>query len=55
MNFNGHCFNNISIPKKIRTVYISDTLGSQLKSLYTYFILDDCLFGSVKRTKTADL
>ena len=33
MNFNGHCLikNNISIPKKVINLYISYTLGPQLR------------------------
>ena len=35
MNFNGHCLikNNISIPKKVINLYISYTLGPQLRNL----------------------
>ena len=57
LNFNGHCLirNNISIPKKVINLYISYTLGSQLKNLNTNFTLGNCLFGSVKLTKNADL
>ena len=57
MNFNGHCFikNNISIPKKVINLYISYTLGSQLRNLNTDFKLCNCLFESVKLTKNADL
>ena len=49
MNFNGHCLikNNISIPKKVINLYISYTLGLQLRSLNTDFALGNCLFGSV--------
>ena len=34
MNFNGHCLikNNISIPKKVINLYISYTLGLQLRN-----------------------
>ena len=34
INFNGHCLtkNNISIPKKVINLYISYTLGLQLRS-----------------------
>ena len=41
MNFNGHCLikNNISIPKKVINLYISYTLGPQLKNLNTDFTL----------------
>ena len=57
MNFNGHCLikNNISIPKKVINLYISYTLGPQLRNLDTYFTLGNCLFRSVKLTKNADL
>ena len=57
MNFNGHCLikNNISIPKKLINLYISYTLGPQLRNLNTDFTLGSCLFGSVKLTKNADL
>ena len=57
MNFNGHCLkiNNISIPQKVINLYISYTLGPQLRNLNTDFTLGNCLFGSVKLTKNADL
>ena len=57
MNFNGHCLikNNISIPNKVINLYISYTLGPQLRNLNTDFRLGNCLFGSVKLTKNADL
>ena len=57
MNFNGHCLikNNISIPKKVINLYISYTLGRQIRNLNTDFTLVNCLFGSVKLTKNADL
>ena len=57
MNFNGHCLikNNISIPKKVTNLYISYILGPQLRNLNTDFTLDNCLFGSAKLTKNADL
>ena len=57
MNFNGHCLikNNMSIPKKVINLYISYTLGPQLRNLNTDFTLGNCLFGSVKLTKNADL
>ena len=57
INFNGHCLmkNNISIPKKVINLYISYTLGSELGNLNTDFTLGNCLFGSVKLTKNADL
>ena len=47
--------NNISIPKKVISLYISHTLGSQLRNLNTDFTLGNCLFGSAKLTKNTDL
>ena len=48
--------NDISIPKKVINLYISYTLVPlQLRNLNTDFTLDNCLFGSVKLTKNADL
>ena len=56
MNFNGHCLiKNISITKKVINLYISHTLGPQLRNLITDFTLGNCLFGSVKPTNNADL
>ena len=56
MNFNGHCLiNNICIPKKVINLYICYTLNPQLRYLNTNFTLGNCLFGSVKLTKNADL
>ena len=56
INFNGHCLiNNISIPKKVINLYISYKLNPQFRNLNTNFILGNCLFGSVKLTKNADL
>ena len=57
MNFNGHCLieNNISIPKKLINLYISYTLGPQLRNLNTDFALGNCIFGSVKLTKNTYL
>ena len=43
------------IPKKVINIYISYTLNSQLRKLDTDFTLGNCLFGSVKLTKNADL
>ena len=55
-NFNGHCLiNNIYIPKKVINIYLSYTLNLQLRNLNTDFTLDNCLFGSVKVTKNADI
>ena len=57
INFNGHCLikNNISIPKKVINLSISYTLGSHLKNSDTDLILINCLFGSAKLTKNADI
>ena len=57
INFTGHYLikNNISIPKKVMNLYIPNTLGPQLRNLNTDFTLGNCLFGSVKLTKNADL
>ena len=57
INFSGCCLikSIISIPKKVINLYICYTLGSQLKNLNTDFTLSNCLFGSVKLTKNADL
>ena len=46
---------NIFIPKKVINLYISYTLGHQLKNLNTGFRLGNCLLGSVKLTMTSDL
>ena len=56
-NFNGHCLAkiNISIPKKVINLYISSKLNSQLRNLNTDFTLNNCLLGSVKLTKNADI
>ena len=45
VNFNGHCSikNNISVPKKVVNLYISNTLGPKLRNLNTYFTLGNCL------------
>ena len=47
MNLNGHCLikNNISLPKKVINLYISYTLGPQLRHVNTDFTLSNCLFG----------
>ena len=57
MNFNGQHLikSNISIPKKVINLYISYTLGPQLRNLSTDFMLVNCLYGSVKLTKNVDL
>ena len=56
ISFNGHCLikNNISFPKKVINLYISYMLSPWLRYLNTDFILDNCLFESVKLTKNAD-
>ena len=57
ISFNEHCLikNNISIPKKVINLYFSYILGHQLRNLNTDFTLGNCLFGSVKLAKYADL
>ena len=57
INFNENCLikYDISIPKKVINLYISYTLGPQVKNLNTNSTLRNCLFGSVKLTKNADL
>ena len=57
MNFNEHCLikNNAWILKKVIILYISYTLGMQLRNLTTDFTLGNYLFGTVKLTKNADL
>ena len=57
INFNGHCLikDNISIPKKVIYLYISYTLIPQLRNLNADFTLGNCLFGSAKLIKNADL
>ena len=54
INFSGHCLikHNISITKKVINLYISYTL---IHNLNTDFAFGNCLFGSVKLTKNADL
>ena len=37
--------NNICIPKKVTNLYISDTLGPQLRNLNIDFTWGTCLFG----------
>ena len=56
ISFNGHCLINddISIPKKIINLYISNILSPSLRNLNTDFKLNNCLFGSVELTKDAD-
>ena len=57
MTFNEHCLikSNISIPKKAINLNISYMLNPWLRNLNTDFTLNNCLFGSVKLTKNADL
>ena len=57
INFNRNCLikNNISILKNVTNLYISYTLNPQLRNLNTDFTSGNCLFGSVKLTKNADL
>ena len=57
MNFNGQCLikNDIFVHKKVINLYICYTTGAQLRNLNTDFTLGNCLFGSVKLTKNADL
>ena len=47
--------NNISIPKKVKNLYISLTLGPQLRNLDRNFTLGNCLYESVKVAMNADL
>ena len=47
--------NKIFIPRKVMSLYISYTLGPQLRNSNTDFTLSNCLIGSVKLTKNADL
>ena len=44
-----------STPNKLINLYISYILGSQLKILNTDFTLSNCLSGSLKQTKNADI
>ena len=46
---------NISIPKKVTNLYISYTLGPQLKNSNPHFTLSNCLFVPVKLNKNTDL
>ena len=57
LRFNEHCLikNNISISKKVINLYISYKLNPKIKKFDKDFALDNCLFGSVKLTKNADL
>ena len=57
IHFNGPCLikNTISVPKIVINIYVSYTLRPQLRNFNTDFTLSNCLFGSVKLTKNADL
>ena len=57
MSFNEHYLmkNNIFIAKKVINLRISCTLRYHLRNLNIDFKLSNCLFGSVKLTKNADL
>ena len=46
--------NNISIPKKVINLFISNILNPWLRNLNTNFILKNCLFGSVKLNTNVD-
>ena len=56
INSDGHFLinNNISIPKKLITLYISYTLNPCLRHLNTNFTLNNFLFGSVELIKNAE-
>ena len=57
MNFKTQCLikKKIFFPKQLINLYISYTPGPQLVKLKTNFILCNCLFGSPKVTKNANL
>ena len=57
MNFNEHCLikSYVFILKKVINLYISYTLGPQLRHFNTDFTKSNCLFGSVKPNKNTDL
>ena len=57
INFNGHRLinNNISILKKVINLYISYIINPWLGNLNRDFTLNNCLFGSAKLTRNADL
>ena len=57
IDFNRHCLinNSISFLKKVINLYISYILNPWLSNLNKNFTLNNCLFGSVKVTKNADL
>ena len=54
--FNGHSLinNNISVPKKVIKLCISNILNSWLRNSNTDFTWKKSLFGSVKLTKNID-
>ena len=56
INFNGHCLinDNISVSKKVISLYISNKLTPWLRNSNTDFTLNNCLFESVKLNKNAD-
>ena len=55
INFNGPCIrNNISLPKKVESLYISFILHPWLRNLNIDFTLKNCLFGSIKLTQNSD-
>ena len=56
INFSRHCLinNNVSIPKKVINLNPSNILSLWLRNLNTDFTLNNCLFGSVGLTKSAD-
>ena len=56
INFNGHSLinNNISVPKKVIKLCISNILNSWLRHSNTDFTWKKPLFGSVKLTKNID-
>ena len=56
MNCNGHCLiKNISVAKRVINLYISYTIGPQLKKFNTDLTLGNSLSGFVKLTKNADI
>ena len=56
-NFNGHCLinNNMSFPKKVTNLYICYAINLWLRNWNRDFTLKNCLSGSAKLTKNADL
>ena len=49
IHFNGPCLikNTVSVPKIVINIYVSYTLGPQLRNFNTDFTVSNCLFGSV--------